>query len=572
MAQQNEIILNEITTNEGILDDVIIAIVQDANGYMWFGTRSGLVRFDGIKLENFTYDPDLPDGLSGNNILGLHIDKNDMLWIGTINGLCRFDEKLDRPVKIPIKINGQFIDPYIQEISSSSNGLIWIATLDDGLISYDPNLNKSIQYLHSENDKNGLLSNRLRRLYSTSDGMLWICTDKGLNSYDQEKQLFKSYLHEKGNPKSISSNSILSISEGNNGDLWLGTGDSGLDRFNPQKGLIINYKHKKNNNSINGNYVRSVLFNDKEVWIGSGRGSDGLDRLDLETGIVENFNITNQDQRIFGSSTNEIFIDKTGIVWIARSLNGIKYFDPALKNYKQYLIDNSGSENIVNRIYGITPISNTEVWASTFDGLVLFDLNHGVQKHLRDQGDFMLMHNNSISVNNQLWIPSRERGIVKYNLNSEKFTYINQNSNNEKSLSSNYVNILLKDKEGIVWSGSRDGGLDRIDPKTNIIKRYNHIPGNSESLPDNSVYALFEFNENELWIGTNGGLGLFNKKNETFENFYHNPNDTSSLSGQQVSYILKSKNGTFWIASYGGGLNKFDPDKKIFQRFTFPKK
>ncbi len=353
-AQQNEIILNEITTNEGILDDVIIAIVQDANGYMWFGTRSGLVRYDGIKLENFTYDPDLPDGLSGNNILGLHIDKSGNLWIGTINGLCRFDEKLDRPVKIPIKINGQLINPYIQEIKSSSDGLIWIATLDDGLISYDPNLNKSVQYLHSENDKNGLLSNRLRRLYSTSDGMLWICTDKGLNSYDQEKQLFKSYLHEKGNPKSISSNSILSISEGNNGDLWLGTLDSGIDRFNPKQGLISNYNSKKNNNnSINSNFVRSILFNDNEVWIGGGRGSDGLDRLDLETGIVENFKITNQNQRIFGSSTNEIFIDKTGIVWIARSLNGIKYFDPALKNYKQYLIDNSGSENIVNRIYGI---------------------------------------------------------------------------------------------------------------------------------------------------------------------------------------------------------------------------
>ncbi len=551
---------------------MIITIVQDVNGYMWFGTRSGLVRYDGIKLENFTYDPDLQDGLSGNNIVGLHTDQSDNLWIGTINGLCQFDEKLDRPVKVPIKIKDKFIYPYIQGITSSNNGLIWIATLDDGLISYDPKLNKSVQFIHTENEKNSIISNRIGELLCATNDVLWIVTDKGLNSYDQEKQLFKSYLHEKGNPKSISSNSIMSISEGNNGDLWLGTLDSGIDRFNPKKGLISNYKSEKNNNnSINSNFVRSILFNDNEVWIGSGRGSDGLDKLDLATGIVENFKITNQNQRIFGSSTNEIFIDKTGIVWIARSLNGIKYFDPALKNYKQYLIDNSGSENIVNRIYGINPISNNKLWASTFDGLVLFDLNNGVQKHLRDQGDFMLLHNNSILVNNELWIPSRERGIVKYDLNSEKFTYIIQNSNNEKSLSSDYVNILLKDKEGIVWSGSRDGGLDRIDPKTNIIRSYKHIPGNSQSLPDNSVYALFELNEKELMVGTNGGLGLFNKKNETFENFYHNPNDTSSLSGQQVSYILKSKNGTFWISSYGGGINKFDPDKKIFQRFTSQK-
>ena len=570
-AQQNAIIINEITTKDGVLDDVIITIVQDNKGFMWFGTRSGLVRYDGMKLENFTYDPNLPDGLSGNNIGGLHTDKSGVLWIGTINGLCRFDEKLDRPVKIPIKIHDQFIYPYIGGITSSSNGLIWIATLDDGLISYDPNLNKSVQYIPHNNDQNSILSNRITGLFCASDGILWILTDKGLNSYDQEKQLFKKYFHEKGNPKTISSNSILSISEGENGDLWLGTSESGLDRFNPKKGLIANYKQEKNKNSINGNFVRSVLFNNNEVWIGSGRGTDGLDRLDTETGILENYNITNQNQRIFGSSTNEIFIDKTGIVWIARSLNGIKYFDPELKNYTQYLIDNSGRENVVNRIYGIYPVSNTKLWASTFDGLVLFDLQEGVQKYLRGKGDLLLLHNNSILVNNELWIPSRERGIVKYNLNSEKFTYINQNSNTKKSLSSNYVNILLKDKDGIVWSGSRNGGLDRIDPKTNFVKRYHHIPGNFESLPNNSVYALFELNENELWVGTNGGLGLFNKKNESFENYYHNPNDTASLSAQQVSYILKSKNGTFWISSYGGGLNKFDPVKKTFQRFTSQK-
>ncbi|MCB0742329.1 MAG: hypothetical protein KDC67_00375, partial [Ignavibacteriae bacterium] len=566
LAQQNEIILNEITTKEGLLDDVVIAIVQDANGYMWFGTRSGLVRYDGMKLENFTYDPDLTDGLSGNNILGLHVDNSGLLWIGTINGLCRFDEKLNRPVKIPIKIDDQFIYPYIQGITSSNNGLIWIATLDDGLISYDPKLTKSVQYLSS---KNGLLSNRLYTLFYASDNIIWIATAKGLNSYDQEKQLFKTYLHEKGNPNTISSNSIISISEGTKGDLWLGTGDSGLDRFNPLTGSIFHYKHNKDNTSISSNYVRSILFNNNKVWIGSGRGADALNRLDTETGIVEKINISSLKQRVFNSAVNDIFIDNTGIIWIAISLNGIKYFDPALKNYKQYSIDISASENLVNRIYGINPISNNQLWASTFDGLVLFDLNNGTQKHVSEKGNVRsLLNGNSILVNNEVWFPSRTSGIVIYNLISEKLTYLNQNSNKGNSLSSNYINKLIKDKEGIVWSGSRDGGLDRIDPKTNIVKRYNNIPGNSESLPDNSVYALSEANENEIWVGTNGGLGLFNKKNESFENFYHNPNDKSSLSGQQVSCILKSKNGSFWISSYGGGLNKFDPDTKTFQRFT----
>ncbi len=571
LAQRNEIRFKEITTKEGVLDDVVMSIVQDKHGYMWFGTRSGLVRFDGINFQNYTYDPDLPDGLSGNNIVGLHIDKEGILWIGTINGLCRFDEKLGRPVRINIKINDKIIYPYVQGIESSKNGLIWIATLDRGLISYNPIFNKSVQYTHSKNDKNSILSNRCRIFYASND-ILWIATDKGLNTFDQKKQLFEQIILKKENNKVVQINSISSIKEGTNGDIWIGTENSGIIRFNPDTREFTEYQHNNSDNSISSNFVRSILFDNNKLWIGSGRGADALNKIDLETGIVEKYNVASENQRIFGSSVNEIVSDKTGIIWIARSLNGIKYFDPLSPNYKQYLIDNSGNENIVNRIYGINPISNTRLWASTFDGVILYDLDHGVQKHVRVKGNSQsLLNGNSILVNNEVWFPSRERGIVKYSLTSEKLSYINQNSNNKNSLSSNYVNTLIKDNEGIVWSGSRDGGLDRIDPRTNIIKRYNNIPGDLESLPQNSVYALLEENENELWVGTNGGLSLFNKNNETFKTYHYDANDTSSISSEQISYILKSKNGTLWVATYGGGLNKFDYDKIIFKRYTSQK-
>ena len=572
LAQRNEIRFKEIITKEGLLDDVVISIVQDKDGYMWFGTRSGLVRYDGINFQNYTYDPDLPDGLSGNNIVGLHIDKEGILWIGTINGLCRFDEKLGRPVRINIKINDKIIYPYVQGIESSKNGLKWIATLGNGLISYDPILNKSVQYTHSKNDKNSILSNRLRRIFYASNDILWIGTDKGLNAFDQKKQLFEPIILKKENNKVVQINSISSIKEGTNGDIWIGTEKSGIIRFNPDTREFSEYQHNNSGNSISSNFVMSILFDNNKLWIGSGRGADALNKLDLKTGIVEKYNVASENQRIFGSSVNEIVTDKTGIIWIARSLNGIKYFDPLSPNYRQYLIDYSGKENLLNRIYGINPISNSKLWASTFDGLVLYDLDHGVQKHVRVKGNSpSLLNGNSILVNNEVWFPSRERGIVKYSLTSEKLTYINQNSNNKKSLSSNYINTLIKDNEGIVWSGSRDGGLDRIDPRTNIIKRYNNVPGDLESLPQNSVYALLEENENELWVGTNGGLSLFNKNNETFKTYHYDANDISSISAEQISYLLKSKNGTLWVATYGGGLNKFDYDKKIFTRYTSQK-
>ena len=110
-----------INTKNGLRDDIATAIAQDQMGYMWFGTRSGLVRYDGFNFVNYNSDPDFPNGLSGNQINALHLDKKSILWIGTINGLCYFDRNLNRPVKIKIIIKGKEINPPIYRIDSDNN-------------------------------------------------------------------------------------------------------------------------------------------------------------------------------------------------------------------------------------------------------------------------------------------------------------------------------------------------------------------------------------------------------------------------------------------------------------------
>jgi len=571
-AQKDELQFKQITTKDGLLDDVVLSIEQDDKGYMWFGTRSGLVRYDGVNLQSFTYNPDQPDGLSGNNINGLHIDKSGVLWIGTINGLCRFDEKLNRPLKVLIKIYDKIIEPFIRGISSSSNGLIWLATLDHGLISFDPISKRSTQFLHNEDKSNSILNNRISTVNCSSEDQIWIGTFNGLNRYDQQNNSFTAYKNEEGNSKTISGDKVTSIAAGRNGDIWVGTLNSGLNKINTLTGEVTIYNHEPDNmNSLSSNYISSIFYDEDRIWIGSGRGLESLNMLNTKTGIIKRFNNSSENKLISGSSTNGIFKDRTGIIWIARSYNGIKYFDTNWDNYEQHLIDNDGSENLLNRIYGINPISNSKIWCSTFDGLVLYDLKKGLLKRLQNTGDNTFLNNNSIFVNDELWVPSRQKGILSYNLKTEKLSYLSHTSNNNKSISSNYVNVLLRDNDGIVWAGSRDGGLDRIDPKTNEIKRFKYFPGNTESLPENSVYSLLEESNNKLWVGTNGGLALFDIFKETFLNYPHDPKDSLSISSNQISHILKDSSNTLWVGTYGGGLNKFDASAKTFRRYTSQK-
>ncbi|MDX1701945.1 MAG: two-component regulator propeller domain-containing protein, partial [Melioribacteraceae bacterium] len=322
--------------------------------------------------------------------------------------------------------------------------------------------------------------------------------------------------------------------------------------------------------TLSDNFISTVTYNDNAIWLGAGRSLQSLNKLDLNTGLVSRIKISNDNQQVLGGALNEIFIDRTGIVWIAQGLTGIKYFDPTWQNYEQYLINIENFGSIENRAYGICPMSNTQLWISTFDGPKLFDLKKGVEKEIKSK-DAQFLNGNGIIVNNEIWFPSRIKGIVRLNPQSGGLNFIDHGPNSNLGLSSNYVNTIIKDQEGIVWSGSRDGGLDRIHPKTKKIKSYNNVEDDPHSLPNNSVYAIYEENENELWVGTNGGLSLFNKVSEKFETYNYDPADASSISSDLISYIMKTKKGDLLIATYGGGLNRFNPEDKSFTRFTAQK-
>ncbi len=572
-AVQNELLYKQITTKDGLQDDNTRVVEQDAQGYMWFGTRSGLTRYDGISFKTFTFDPHAPDGLSGNDVLSLHNDKFGNLWIGTINGLCRFETRFDKPLQIPIRIGEKVLSPSVSDISSDDAGIIWFSTFQNGFFSYNPSNDKFAQYSKKSNAPNGLLSNTTHKILCASDSLIWIGTNKGLNSFDQNSKTFKTYTHTSDRTNSISDNYIVSLAEGQTGDLWIGTRSGGLNRLNRENGQITVYKHDPDNkNTISSNDIQAIHYNqDNTLWLGSGVGTGVLHKLDIATGRITKYKISEKKEGSYIlADIRDIFVDRTGIVWIAQLLGGINYFDPNWKNYEHYLINEQEPKGWINAVYGILPVSKSQLWASTFNGLVLFDRKKGIIKSYTNS--FQWQNGNALKVKDQIWTPTRLNGIVRLDPQTNIITNLAHNPGKSKSLSSNYINILLQDNAGIVWAGSsNNGGLDRIDPNTDKIKSFKHIPGNPNSLPDNSIYALFEKDSKHLWVGSNSGLALFNKEKESFKTYVYNHKDSTSISSNQVSYIMQSTKGVLWVATYGGGLNRFDPESESFIRYTSQK-
>ena len=125
----------------------------------------------------------------------------------------------------------------------------------------------------------------------------------------------------------------------------------------------------------------------------------------------------------------------------------------------------------------------------------------------------------------------------------------------ENGLSHNTVWYTIQDHQGFMWFGTSDG-LNRFDGKN--FKIFRHIPKDSTSLGNNIVRTIFEDERQNLWVGTNRGIYIFNSQQEEFE-FFDNKTEDGVLISSNVYDIEQSHDGSIWIATFGQGLFIYTP-------------
>jgi signal transduction histidine kinase/streptogramin lyase len=168
-----------------------------------------------------------------------------------------------------------------------------------------------------------------------------------------------------------------------------------------------------------------------------------------------------------------------------------------------------------------------------------------------------------------LWTGTKGGGVSKRRF--DKFTHYKRLPGNPGAISANSVWSLYKDRSGNLWAGTEDG-LNRLNQKRDRFEVYKHDPDDFSSLSDNSVYAIFEDRKGDFWIGTsNGGLNLMDRSTGKFKRYYPDPGNPKSLSYDFVRAIAEDKEGNLWIGTRGGGLNKLDPKRETFTTYKHEK-
>ena len=102
-----------------------------------------------------------------------------------------------------------------------------------------------------------------------------------------------------------------------------------------------------------------------------------------------------------------------------------------------------------------------------------------------------------------------------------------------------------------------------------MFKFYVHDPFNIKSIGSNAVWALCKDKQGNLWVGTwGGGLNRFDYNTETFEHYHYNAKDTNSIGSDNIFSIYEEAKEIYGSVSMGGGLNIFDRKRKIFTRYN----
>jgi len=529
-----------ISLEEGLSQSTVFCMLQDRQGFMWFGTEDGLNKYDGYNFTVFKHDPEDPNNLSYTYIQAMIEDRSGMLWFGTSEGgLLRYDIQQDQftHYRNDPEDPSSLSDNEITALFQDRDGTLWIGTGGGGLERFDQENESFTHYQHNPDDSNSLSSNAVFAIYEDQRGTLWIGTEGGglnrlvlskVEGLEREDDHWSHFLNDPNPSHSLKHEKITTVSEDPSGVLWIGTDGGGLDKFDPESEQFIHYQHDPNDpGSLSSDKVM-VIFRDQDgvIWIGTYGG--GINRYDQDKDNFSHYkNFPGDPHSISSDAVMSIFQDRESVLWFGTIGGGVNKLDMGLTNFALYQNEpdnpNSLGDNMVRAFY---EENNDDLWIGSMFG--------GIDRFIRETGDWH---------------------------------HYRHDPNDPGSLSNDFVSVIYKDRSGMLWIGTASG-LDQYNPETKTFSHYQAEPDDTSGSPRNNVRTIYEVQTGEFWIGTKGGLYQFNPEKGSWGQYYsHNPGDPDSLSNDWVFKFIEDHQGRFWIGTLGGGLNRFDPTKETFTRY-----
>jgi signal transduction histidine kinase/DNA-binding response OmpR family regulator/ligand-binding sensor domain-containing protein len=551
----------QLTTSEGLSQGYVYDILQDKDGFMWFGTKDGLNRYDGYSFKVYTYDSYNPYSISNNNVNRLFEDSKGRLWVSTDDGINIYDKTSDRFRRI-------LHNPKNANSLSGNKVFLPVIELPDGRFLVFPQ-EKSLNVISlpndfPENNSQPVITHltapgaqNVSCMYMDGSKKVWVISDKVYELLPNDLSLvWRKNSFEFGQTAPAA-----------DGSVW-------ADDFFFSQVQDTNAYPLFSKDIVRGH--GRVFFHEMDkqrFWLGI-----------TDSGRLEIFDIKNwkrsspvdpEQTKLYSFSEvtpTRIYKDRSGLVWLGTNGYGLRKYSNETEKFHH--IDRGFS---VRKIMGLP---NNQVFIRGWGELRKFDtdgnnLTGKEEKELFNGSEFFMGKGFTI------WGLQRKNGnssnnynevVEKLNLVTKVSTTYKINVNREEEL----LESKLEDSKGNIWLTGFGGRLIVLNPFTGAYKKITiNTDAANPMLKGAQITALHEDAAGVFWAGTESGLAKINFQFNTATPptitwYKTNAADKTALNYNHVSCIINDAfdNTILWVATKGGGLNRLNKTTNQFTHIT----
>ncbi len=578
-GQLSNLKFRHITSKDGLVQNNVVSILQDSKGFMWFGTRAGLNRYDGYDFQLYEHVPGNDNSLSSSQISSMYEDNQGYIWIGHAGGgLDRYDPETDSFEnfnKFP-ESSIELPNSNLAAIVEDDQQNLWLGIFGHGLYKINKERTRLAKVVHDSGRSQEMRSNSISSLLKDSKGNLWIgfWFEKRIDRYDPVTGEVEHFMLHSNKAETVSESGFFDMYEDSSGRIWFAMRDSGVSCYCPEENSFEHFSHDPSDpNSLSSDVVRAIVEDDRGyIWFGTENG--GLSIFNPSTRRFHNLFFDDLDnESLNNNSIYSLYKDFDNNIWVGTYTGGVNvYFKSynTFEHFRKKSVDNSLSHNSVTSFvedyFG-------KIWVGTDGGgLNVIDLEKKSIKAFRSRrndptslgGDFVM--GVSKDSRNNIWVSTWGGGLSRYDFRTGNFTRYLKDDSDENSINSNNVSTAFEDSSGDLWVGTFGGGLNLFDYETKEFKSFAVEAGNEQSISNNNVINILEGDKNLLWIGTDGGGINMLRRNHTFRRFLGIEGGNNGLQNGNILSSLKDHKGGLWFGT-NKGLHKLNPDNLHFYHY-----
>lgn len=544
--------IEHYSIDDGLVQGVIMSIVQDPKGFMWFGTWNGLNKFDGYTFQTYKAKPGDGCTLNSNRFEYIVEGKYDWIWCRTYDGKGYFFNPETETFVDLLQSAEKGPEAVVRRINALKKGVVWFIC-DKGLCfridEKEYRNTQTVTCYHAT--KKNIKGKTIYNILQDSDGDEWIFTDKGTTLIGKKEidcELPFRYLQEVNN------------------EIWLATADGQIGHYEKATGKVRLISPLKPTTHI------SVIKAAGGSMLAIGT-TQGLFLYDTLIGSLRNVALQPSND------IQSLYVDKKKDIWAFTSAPGVSrwdsnnqqlYYLPPLPNSttdKKYQNQCFIFEDNQNRLWVHPKGGNLNLYNRKTDKLQYFYNDPASATSLLGP----LTHAYFSDQQGNLWLNTNNRELEK--ISFFRNTYVADSSYGVES------RAFLQDSRQNIWISSKDGKV-RIYNKEGELKGYLSADGKIVKMPcafQGMIYTMYEQMDGTIWLGSKfNGLFLLKQKSKSPHNYSvrhykHDPSNPYSLSQNDIYSIFEDSQKRMWIGCFGGGINLVEQSQTGEIRFVHSK-